>query len=84
MITARRGIDRSRPAVTQSEENYRFVKARAKDGEALPAEITDAESTLTRAQQDYLNSIYDYHIALVRLEYAMGASTTSDGAFGHR
>ena len=73
LITARRGIDRSRPAVTQAEENYRLVQARAKVGDATSAEITDAESTLTRAQQDYLNSIHDYLIALVRLEYAMGA-----------
>jgi outer membrane protein TolC len=62
--------------VTQSEENHRLVKARAKVGEATSAEITDAESTLTRAEQDYLNSIHDYLIALVRLEYAMGVSPT--------
>jgi outer membrane protein TolC len=77
LITARRGIDRSRPAVAQAEENYRLVKARAKVGDATSAEITDAESTLTRAQQDLLNSIHDYLIALVRLEYAMGTSTTN-------
>ena len=50
MITARRGIDRSRPAVAQAEENYRLVSARAKRGDATSAEITDAQSTLTRAQ----------------------------------
>jgi outer membrane protein TolC len=76
LITAHRGIDRARPAVTQSEENYRLVRARAKVGDATSAEITDAESTLTRAQQDYLNSIHDYLIALVRLEYAMGVTPT--------
>jgi outer membrane protein TolC len=74
MTTARLGIERSRPAVTQAEETYRFVKARAKQGEATSAEITDAESTLTRAQQEYLNSIHDYLIAISRLEYAMGAT----------
>src|SRR5207247_4385113 len=76
LITARRGIGRSRPAVTQAEENYRLVRARAKVGDATSAEITDAESTLTRSQQDYLNSIHDYLIALVRLEYAMGVTPT--------
>ncbi len=84
MITARLGIDRSRPAVTQAEENYRLVKARAEKGAALPAEITDAESTLTRAQQNYLNSIHDYLIGLVRLEYAMGVTPTPAGSGGHR
>jgi outer membrane protein len=84
LITARLGIDRSRPAVAQAEESYRFVKARAKEGEALPAEITDAESALTRAQQNHLNSIYDYLIAVARLEYAMGVTPTPDGSCGHR
>ena len=32
LITARRGIERSRPAVTQAEESYRFVKARKGGG----------------------------------------------------
>jgi outer membrane protein TolC len=83
LITARLGIDRSRPAVTQAEESYRFVKARAKQGAALAAEITDAESALTRAQQNYLNSIHDYLIALVRLEYAMGVTPTP-GSFSRQ
>ncbi len=76
MATARLAIDRSRPAVTQAEENYRLVRARARQGDATSAEITDAESTLTRAQQAYLNSIHDYLIALARLEYAMGVTPT--------
>jgi outer membrane protein TolC len=84
LITARLGIDRSRPAVAQAEETYRFVKARQEKGAALPAEITDAESALTRAQQNYLNSIHDYLIGLVRLEYAMGASPApGDGRAVH-
>jgi outer membrane protein TolC len=83
LITARRGIERSRPAVTQAEENRRLVRARAKVGDATSAEITDAESALTRAQQDHLNSIHDYLIGLVRLEYAMGAAPTPVG-FGDR
>jgi outer membrane protein TolC len=83
LITARRGIDRARPAVTQAEENSRLVRARAKVGDATSAEITDAESTLTRSQQDYLNSIHDYLIALVRLEYAMGLTPTPGSAACH-
>jgi outer membrane protein len=79
LITARRGIDRSRPAVSAAEENYRLVLARSKQGAATSAEITDAESALTRAQQDYLNSIYDYLISLARLEYATGVTPTLGG-----
>jgi outer membrane protein TolC len=76
MVTARLGIERSRPAVAQAEENYRLVKARSKVGDATSAEITDAESTVTRAQEEYQNSIHDYFIALSRLEYAMGVTPT--------
>src|SRR5262249_31493666 len=76
LITARRGIDRAQPAVEQALENNRLVKARARQGDATSAEITDAESTLTRAQQDHLNSIHDYLIAIARLEYAMGVAPT--------
>jgi outer membrane protein TolC len=83
LITAQRGIERARPAVTQAEETYRFVKIRQEKGAALPAEITDAESALTRAQQNYLNSIHDYLIGLARLEYAMGVTPTGDGSGSH-
>ena len=83
LVTARLGIDRSRPSVTQAEENYRLVRARARLGDATSAEITDAQSTLTRAQQAYLNSVYDYLIALARLEYAVGVTPTPGSAYGH-
>jgi outer membrane protein TolC len=84
MITARLAIERSRPAVAQAEENQRLVRARANVGDATSAEITDAESTLTRAQQAYLNSIHDYLIALARLEYAMGVTPTPGNSLGHQ
>jgi outer membrane protein TolC len=84
LVTARLAIERSRPAVTQGQENARLVRARAKEGDATSAELTDAESTLTRAQQTHLNSIHDYLIALARLEYAMGVTPTSGSPPGQR
>src|SRR5262245_698671 len=77
LITARRGIDRARPAVEQAQENYRLVRARAASGDATPSEITDAEAALTRAQQNYPNSTYDYLSAIAKLEYAMGSAPTA-------
>jgi outer membrane protein len=76
LVAARSGIDRSRPAVEQSEENYRLVVARARQGDATPSDVIDAETALTRAQQDHLNSIHDYLIAFSRLQFAMGVSPT--------
>jgi outer membrane protein TolC len=76
MVTARKGIERARPAVDQARENYRLVLARDRQGDAIPAEVTDAEAALTKSQQDYANSVYDYLTALERLQYAMGTTAT--------
>jgi outer membrane protein TolC len=76
LVAARKGIDRSRPAVEQTRETYRLVVARSRQGDATPAELTEAEVGLTRAEQDYANSIYDYLTAVERLQYAMGATET--------
>jgi outer membrane protein TolC len=80
MVTARKGIDRAQPAVDQARENYRLVKARAAQGDATPADMTDAETAFIRAEQDHSNSIYDYLTALTRLEFAMGVSP-AQGSF---
>jgi outer membrane protein TolC len=79
MVAARKGIERSRPAVEQTRETYRLVVARAGRGDAIPAEVTDADAALTRAAQDYSNAVYDYLTALARLEYAMGTTPTPLG-----
>ncbi len=84
LSTVHRGIDRSRPAVTQTEETLRLVKARAEKGDATPTEIVEAESSLTRAQMDHLNAIHDYLIALARLEYAMGVTPTPNTFYCQR
>ncbi len=76
LIAARKAIDRARPAVDQTRETFRLVQERAKQGEAIPAELTDAEAALTRAQQEYFNAVYDHLIAHARLDYAIGTSAT--------
>jgi outer membrane protein TolC len=76
VVTAWVGIDDARPAVDQAGENYRLVQLRLREGAATPTEIADAQATLTRAQQNYLNARYGYLIATDRLEYAMGVGQT--------
>jgi outer membrane protein TolC len=75
-VTARVGIDDARPAVDQASENYRLVQLRLREGAATPTEIADAQASLTRAQQNYLNTRYNYLIAMDRLQYAMGVGQT--------
>jgi outer membrane protein TolC len=76
LVASRLGIERARPAVEQATENDRLVRARYASGDATPTEVTDAETALTRAQDDYSNSLYDYLTAVARLEYAMGTAPT--------
>jgi outer membrane protein TolC len=77
--TSFRAIDLAKPAVTQARENYRLVKARAAQGDATATELTDAETALTRAEQDYLNSTYEYLTARARLDYVMGQTVGRNG-----
>jgi outer membrane protein TolC len=76
LVTARLGIEDARPAVEQAAENYRLVRARALEGNATPTEITDAQASLTRAQQNYQNALYSYLTSLAQIEYAMGTGQT--------
>jgi outer membrane protein TolC len=75
-VTAWVGIADARPAVDQARENYRLVQLRLREGAATPTEIADAQASLTRAEQNFLNSRYNYLIALDRLHYAMGVGDT--------
>jgi outer membrane protein TolC len=83
LVAARKGIERARPAVEQSRETYRLVAARAKQGDAIPAELTDAAASLTRAEQDYFNAVYDWLSTLARLEYVMGTAPTPSTMASH-
>lgn len=76
MDAARLGIGDARPAIAQAAENLRLVRLRAKEGNAIPTEITDAQASLTRAEQNFQNAQYAYLTAIARLEYAMGKSPT--------
>jgi outer membrane protein TolC len=78
-VTSWAGIEDSRPAVDQAQENYRLVQLRLREGAATPTEIADAQASLTRAQENYLNARYNYLIAMDRLQYAMGLGNTPAG-----
>jgi outer membrane protein TolC len=75
-VTAWVGIEDARPAVDQATENYRLVQLRLRQGTATSTEVTDAQASLTRAQENFLNAKYAYLIAMARLEYAMGVGQT--------
>jgi outer membrane protein len=71
---ARQSIDLARPAVDQARENLRLVTFRYENGNATPTDIVDAETSLTRAQQDLYTSQYEFLSALTLLDYASGTT----------
>jgi outer membrane protein TolC len=69
---ARQDIVLARPAVAQARENLRLVTRRYETGDSTPTDIVDAETALTRSEQDLYTAQYDYLTALARIDYAMG------------
>ncbi|MCL4550829.1 MAG: TolC family protein [Bacteroidetes bacterium] len=65
-------IDATKSLVQQAEEAFKLAEARYKEEVGSPIEITDARVTLLNAQTIYIQSLYDYQVANVRLQKAMG------------
>lgn len=59
-------------AVAQARENLRLTVVRYDNGDAIPTEIVDAQTALTRARTRYYSAVYDYLEALARLDYVTG------------
>ncbi len=73
VVTAQKRIAHLRPAITEAQENLRLVGNKYRNGTATPTDIVDAETTLTRAQQQFSSASSEYLAALARLAYAMGS-----------
>jgi outer membrane protein TolC len=67
---ARERITQTRKAVEQGRETLRLVQNRYNRGDAKPTDVVDAQTALTRAEQNANNARYDYLIALARMEFA--------------
>jgi outer membrane protein len=58
--------------VKAAQKNHEAVTARYAAGLASNLEVMDAESALLRANTDRLKSVYDYNVAWVQLQAALG------------
>ncbi len=57
-----------------AEEQLQIQQRRYALGAAALLELLDAQTSLTTADQAYLNALYDFHWNLIRLEAAVGQS----------
>ena len=65
-------ITATKSLVNQSEETLKLAEGRYSQGVGSPIEITDARVALFNAQASYIQTLYDYQVAYVRLQKAMG------------
>ena len=73
---ARERIVLSESAVAQAGENLRLINNKYAQTAATPTDVVDAETLVTRARQNYYAAVYDYLVALRRLDYAVGAAVS--------
>jgi outer membrane protein TolC len=57
---------------TLSEEQLQLQQRRYALGAAGLLELMDAQTSVTTAEQAYLNAVYDFHYNLIALEAAVG------------
>ncbi len=65
-------ITATKSLVHQSEETLKLAEGRYSQGVGSPLEITDARVTLFNSQAAYIQTLYDYQVAYVRLQKAIG------------
>lgn len=57
---------------TAARDQLRLAQDRYRLGSGTSLELSDAQTAVTRAESDYVNSVYDYHKAVAALEAAVG------------
>ncbi|MFQ6040460.1 MAG: TolC family protein [Candidatus Poribacteria bacterium] len=65
-------LDAQRETVQQAEEGLRIANLQHENGMITSVELTDAELALTQAQVNQLQALYDYTIAIAKIEKAIG------------
>ncbi|HKO51195.1 MAG TPA: TolC family protein [Polyangiaceae bacterium] len=73
------GLTVSRENLTAASENYRVRRELYRAGKAPIIEVTDAETELTRARLEVVNSHVDVRIARVALTHALGRDVGNAG-----
>jgi outer membrane protein TolC len=72
LITARDLVGANEAAVKAAKANLDLREGRYKVGYAAIVEVTDAQTTYTTAQTNYVNSLIAYKLAGAQLDNAMG------------
>jgi outer membrane protein len=72
VLESKESIESSKILVEQAQEAFRLANARYKEGVGSPIEISDAQVTLLNAKNSYVQSLFTYQLAQIRLKRAIG------------
>jgi outer membrane protein len=72
MQEAEKNIGVAETAVSSAEESYRTVKDMYREGVGTNTDVLDAQTALVGAEGNLYRALYDYNIALAKIERAMG------------
>lgn len=72
---SRQRIAAADKGLSLARESMRLADVRYKAGMSTQVEVFDARAMLTSAESYYINALYDYQIALAKLEKAVGGET---------
>lgn len=70
--TAHRSIAVQAASREAAREQLRLAQDRYRLGSGTALELSDAQNQVQRAEGDYINAVYGYHIAIAALEAAVG------------
>jgi outer membrane protein len=69
---AKERIGVTETSIRQGEENLRINRDRFQEQVGTATDVIDAQTLLTQVRSDYYQAIFDYQVALARVERAMG------------
>ncbi len=72
LTVARKGLRSAESQLASATENRRVIDRRYREGDATYLDLLDAETLLTEAKVNHLNTRIDYRIALASLMKAIG------------
>ncbi len=79
LAEAEERINVAKLTISQAEENARISSGRYSAGVGSPVEVTDADILLVEAKASYIQAMYDYRIAQISIEQAIGVVEEKDG-----
>lgn len=69
---AKAKLDVAEKVLEQAREAYRLAEARYQAGVSTQVELLDTQSALTQAEVNYVNALFDFQIAKINLDKAIG------------